>query len=250
MSNERALSFGQVADEYDRWRPGYPAELFSDMVTEGTRVLEAGAGTGKATAALVRAGASVLAVEPDPQMAELIRSRCAGGDVEVQVSTVENCVVPKSSFDVVSAAQSWHWVDPVRGAAVAARALRPGGALCVFGNRLRDIDGPVWAAVNEVYAEYAPELDRRVEIEVHSKFEQDLARAEDFSPWTVTNYEWTAHYDADSFAGLLGTFSNHIALPPSTREPLLRAVRAAVADSAEGQIDYHYVTVLATAHVR
>jgi SAM-dependent methyltransferase len=249
MSNERALSFGRVADEYDRWRPSYPDDLISDIVAEGTRVLEAGAGTGKSTAALVRAGAAVLAVEPDPQMSALIRSRCAGGDVEVQTSTFENCIVPESTFDVVSAAQSWHWVDPVRGAAVAARALRPGGKLCVFGNRLRDIDGPVWAAVNDVYARYAPDLDRRVEIELHAKFEQQLERAEGFSPWTVTTYDWTAHYDPDSFAGLLGTFSNHIALPADTREPLLRAVRAAVADSDAGQIDYHYVTVLATAHV-
>ncbi|GGG00804.1 hypothetical protein GCM10007304_13440 [Rhodococcoides trifolii] len=249
MSNERALSFGQVADEYDRWRPGYPTQAIADIVAEGTRVLESGAGTGKATVALARAGASVVAVEPDPSMADLIRSRCAGDDVEVRVSTIENCVVPDHSFDVVCAAQSWHWVDPVAGAAVAAKALRPGGALCVFGNRLRDIDGPAWAAVNEVYAEYAPELDRRVEIEVHAKFEQNLARPEGFSPWTVTTYDWTAEYDPDGFVGLLGTFSNHIALPADKRDRLLGAVHSAVSDSAAGHIEYHYVTVLATAHV-
>ncbi|MFI9363325.1 hypothetical protein ACIG5E_20055 [Kitasatospora sp. NPDC053057] len=50
---ERALSFGTVADAYERYRPGYPAKLF-DLVAQyaGRPVrsaLEVDAGTGKAT---------------------------------------------------------------------------------------------------------------------------------------------------------------------------------------------------------
>ena len=29
---ERAVSFGSVADDYDRLRPGYPAALFDDLL--------------------------------------------------------------------------------------------------------------------------------------------------------------------------------------------------------------------------
>jgi len=38
------------------------------------------------------------------------------------------------TFDAVIAAQAWHWVDPVAGAAKAAAVLRPGGRLAVFWN--------------------------------------------------------------------------------------------------------------------
>lgn len=38
------------------------------------------------------------------------------------------------TFDAVIAAQSWHWVDPVAGAAKAAHVLRPGGRLAIFGH--------------------------------------------------------------------------------------------------------------------
>ena len=38
------------------------------------------------------------------------------------------------TFDAVIAAQSWHWVDPVAGAAKAAQVLRPGGRLAIFGH--------------------------------------------------------------------------------------------------------------------
>jgi hypothetical protein len=48
----RALSFGAVAEAYERFRPGYPAELFDLVITYAGRpvltALEIGAGTGKA----------------------------------------------------------------------------------------------------------------------------------------------------------------------------------------------------------
>ncbi len=37
-------------------------------------------------------------------------------------------------FDAVIAGQTWHWVDPVAGAAKAADVLRPGGRIAVFWN--------------------------------------------------------------------------------------------------------------------
>jgi hypothetical protein len=45
--------FGAVADVYDRVRPGYPAEIAAAIVAHHgrvpTRIVEIGAGTGKAT---------------------------------------------------------------------------------------------------------------------------------------------------------------------------------------------------------
>ena len=53
------LEFDAVAERYDRVRPGYPAELFGELVAltgigPGSRVLEVGWGTGKATVPLAR----------------------------------------------------------------------------------------------------------------------------------------------------------------------------------------------------
>jgi ubiquinone/menaquinone biosynthesis C-methylase UbiE len=47
-------TFDEDAELYDRARPGYPPELFDDLAEvagtgPGCRVLEVGAGTGKAT---------------------------------------------------------------------------------------------------------------------------------------------------------------------------------------------------------
>ena len=56
LGERRRLSFGSVAEQYDRIRPSYPEQLVDDVIayagdglTAAGRALEVGAGTGKAT---------------------------------------------------------------------------------------------------------------------------------------------------------------------------------------------------------
>jgi SAM-dependent methyltransferase len=68
----RALSFGVVAEAYERFRPAYPVELFDMMMAYAGQpvrtALEIGAGTGKATRLFAQRGVTVTAVEPDGAM--------------------------------------------------------------------------------------------------------------------------------------------------------------------------------------
>lgn len=251
----RARSFGEVAERYDRWRPGYPDRLYADVLALGAghRVLEAGAGTGRATVELARRGATVLAVEPDPAMAAVARERTRGTTVEVEESTFEHCRAPSGSFDLVVSAQAWHWVDPSGGAARAADALDRPGALAVWWNRARELDGPVWDAVQDAYARHAPELDRRDQVRAHSHHthpDPGLEPTPGFTPWTSLRYDWVAVYDADAYVGLLGTHSDHLRLQAPQRDRLLDAVREAIVDVGGGYVEYRYRTLLLHARAR
>ena len=62
-------SFDSVADAYDRARPEYPHGVFDALEPlAGRRVLEGGAGTGIATRALLRRGASVVPFDVGVEM--------------------------------------------------------------------------------------------------------------------------------------------------------------------------------------
>jgi ubiquinone/menaquinone biosynthesis C-methylase UbiE len=95
--NRRHLSrvFNEVPDLYDRVRPGYPEDLFADLVAitgmnDGSSVVEVGCGTGQATRSLAALGCSVTAIEPVAEMAALARHRLATfGNVNVETSTFE-----------------------------------------------------------------------------------------------------------------------------------------------------------------
>ncbi|MDQ2883925.1 MAG: class I SAM-dependent methyltransferase [Actinomycetota bacterium] len=195
-------------------------------------------------------GASVVAVEPDAAMAAVARRRTRGSAVDVQESTFEDCAVAAGTFDLVVAAQAWHWLDPERGAPVAARALRPGGAICLWWNRPAELAGPVWNAIHDAYAEHAPALDRRVALHQQPDREQQIEPAPGFMPWSVQTYDWSATYDAESYSGLVQTHSDHLLLPSMQRERLIEAIRTAIIDAGAGRLDYHYRTLLLTAQLR
>ena len=127
-----AEGFGADAGRYDRARPTYPAVLVERIVaaSPGRDVVDVGCGTGISSRLLQAAGCRVLGVEPDPRMA----ARARRGGTEVEVAKFEDWDPAGRSFDTVIAAQAWHWVDLVAGAAKAAEALRPGGRLAVLWN--------------------------------------------------------------------------------------------------------------------
>jgi SAM-dependent methyltransferase len=133
---ERARSFGPIAAQYARYRPGYPraaVEWALQPVVGGQRVrlLDLGAGTGKLTGSLLEFG-EVIAVEPDPAMLAELRARYP--EAEAVAGAAEEIPVPDSSVDAVLVGQAWHWFDHAKALAEAARVLRSGGVLAAFWN--------------------------------------------------------------------------------------------------------------------
>jgi ubiquinone/menaquinone biosynthesis C-methylase UbiE len=128
-----AGSFGGVAADYDAARPSYPAEAVAWLAGEPPRdVLDLGAGTGKLTQLLVAAGHRVTAADPSTGMLDQLHRRLPG--VVTVVGAAESLPLPDASFDVITVAQAWHWVDEAVAPLECARLLRPGGRLALVWN--------------------------------------------------------------------------------------------------------------------
>jgi SAM-dependent methyltransferase len=245
----RRLVFGEVAELYDRRRPGYPEALIDDLVAragggagsggdaERPSALEIGAGTGKATRQIAARGVAVLAIEPSPEMAAYARTATAGlGEVEIVVSDFERWQPHGRTFALVFAAQAWHWVDQRTGYAHARRALRPGGHLVVFWNR------PAWgpselrAELSDVYRRIVPELpadgplhpdNDGVSIdEIH--WPQAIAAADGLTDPGSRVYQWSLEFAPQEYVELLSTNSEIRLLDDRVRESLLDAVRGTI----------------------
>ena len=133
---QRSLSFGAEAAAYERGRPSYPPEAIDWLLPPGARdVLDLGAGTGKLTTRLVERGLDVVAVDPIPEMLELLSNSLP--DTPALLGTAEEIPLPDDSVDAVLVAQAWHWFDPERAVKEVARVLRPGGRLGLVWN-IRD----------------------------------------------------------------------------------------------------------------
>jgi ubiquinone/menaquinone biosynthesis C-methylase UbiE len=104
----------------------------------GAKVLEIGCGTGAVTEKLVARGASVTAVDQNPEMVERARARLMhsppGAVSFIERTASEIDVFPPASFDAVVACLSlsemsrWERMFVLK---AALRALRPGGVLAI-----------------------------------------------------------------------------------------------------------------------
>jgi SAM-dependent methyltransferase len=132
------LGFGSAAEAYERGRPSWAPEAVALLEAElglapGRVAAEVAAGTGKLTRLLVPSGAAVVAVEPIPEMASVLRRAVPG--VPVARGVAERLPLRDASVDAVVVAEAFHWFDPKAALAEVRRVLRPGGGLAMLWNQ-------------------------------------------------------------------------------------------------------------------
>ncbi|MGC1406068.1 MAG: class I SAM-dependent methyltransferase [Candidatus Dormiibacterota bacterium] len=247
--------FGEVADLYDRYRPTYPEVVFDRMVEfghlgSGDRVLEVGAGTGRATRPLALRGLAVTALEPSPAMARLARQNTRDmGAVRVEEASFEDWPLPPDRFRLVASAQAWHWVRAEVAYARARDALEPGGTLALVWNTVTGeenrsgIGSQLEAEIEQVYRREAPRLAHGVPSEREPDRQHLIQASGAFGEVVREDYPWSTAYTSEEYLGLLRTQSDHRLLDPTVLERLLNGIGLVLAGHG-GRIDQSYVARL------
>lgn len=207
----RSLSFGEEAAAYERGRPSYPPEAIDWLLPPGARtVLDLGAGTGKLTIRLAERGLDVIAVDPIPEMLEVLSASLP--DTPALLGTAEEIPLPDDSVDSVLVAQAWHWFDADRAVAEIARVLRPGGRL-----------GLVWNTRDERMG-WVKDLGRIIGQEDHA-LEQKATLPEPFTAVERAHFEWTSYLTPQALVDLVASRSYCITSPAEVRTRTLDEVR-------------------------
>lgn len=234
VDRARADSFGAAAQLYDARRPRYPDQLIDDLLSRGAQtVLDVGAGTGIASQQLLDKGADVLAVEPDPRMAEIAKEK----GIPVEMGTFESWDPAKRNFDLVVFGQSFHWVNPSIALPKIHSLLSTGGQLALMWNRLSPTD-PTHSDFAEIYRDYmnpgSPLIDGSSIGIVETDGNTDrLIASITASGFTVEEHTYPRddHYSAEHWLDLVFTYSNHLILAAEKASEL----RARLADRIGAQ---------------
>jgi len=205
-------AFADVADAYERGRPGYPEEAVRWLVgEEPSDVVDLGAGTGKLTRSLVALGHRVTAVEPlDEMREELVR---AVPEATALAGSAEEIPLPDGSVDVLTSAQAFHWFDHDVALPEIARVLRPGGRIALVWNSRDDRD-PWTARMSAIIGNETVDDDDL----------DPLAASGLFEPTEHTSFSFEQKLDRETLLDLVLSRSYCAKLPPSDREPILRAI--------------------------
>jgi SAM-dependent methyltransferase len=254
---ERRFTFDQVANLYRASRPDYPESLVDDVVSyadlkPNDPVLEVGCGTGQATKSFARRGLQITAIDPGPEMVRAARETLANFDnVELIQTTFEAWPANEAPFQLIIAAQSWHWVSPELRFRKAAKVLSFNGSLAVFGHVPVGVPPGLLEQFKEIYLRYAgtggpsPEARYLPNGPYKGWFDESGL----FGPVDHRCYAWKWRHTTSSYINFLSTRSDLRMLTMSIREELLGEISKAI-DVQGGEFEVGYETHLYIARRR
>ncbi len=243
----RALSFGAVAEAYERFRPGYPLELLDLVMAYAggpiRTALEFGAGTGKATRLFAQAGIAVTATEPDAAMLAEMRKHVPANVTTVQAAFED--LPLESSYELVYSAAALHWTKPEGRWARMAALVQPGGVFASFGVPIQLADPALKEAVRAARSPYlendgvpspdgTPAADRPMEWPG-----TELQEAEWFSDVRQSVIERRLTMSAHEYIGELSTVSAYVMLQPADRDQVFRRILQVLPETVEIDADIH-----------
>jgi SAM-dependent methyltransferase len=217
------LSFGNVADTYDRVRPPYSQQCL-DLAQAAlelgadARVLDLAAGTGRLTRELATRFEHVIAVEPNDAMRALIEH----GDV--RAGAAEAIPVEDASVDAVFVGEAFHWFDTGAAIPEIARVLRPRGGLAIVSVHWWETEPPLPAAALEILS--GPYC--RFSAQRNPPWDGAFA-VTPFEPLRYERFEDAIDVSPDALLELYSTTSSLAALPHDERAALFARVRPLLA---------------------
>jgi ubiquinone/menaquinone biosynthesis C-methylase UbiE len=232
----RAREFAKAASVYERARPEFPAQAIDWLVehlriTSSTRLLDLAAGTGRSTRPLYEHTHEIVAVEPVPEMRQVLQASLP--EIEVLDGTAERIPLQDASVGAVVVAQAFHWFDPVAALAEISRVLEPDGRLGLAWHS-PDRSDPLQRAFRAIV-----EQDRQG-APIHVAHDADHYVAED-APLTrigATEIRDVHVYDADRLVALALSTSHFAALDQARQAVGEQQIRALVGPSGSVELPY------------
>jgi len=225
------MSFGAIADEYNRLRPSPPARAVDWLLPGQCQIaVDLAAGTGLLSRALVAKVAHVVAVEPDGRMGAVLRDRSPG--VAVVAGTGEAIPLAGGGVDAVFISSAWHWLNPDQAVPEIARVLRPGGRFgVIWTSRDREVD---WVRdidwIREPRARQAADAPPR-----RRHREVTLPDPGLFGDIETTSFTFTRTMAIGDVVDMVGTYSGIITASEDDRAETLARVRASLDERFAGQ---------------
>jgi ubiquinone/menaquinone biosynthesis C-methylase UbiE len=241
--------FSDRADNYAKYRPGYPREVLKFLedrgaLTGGSVVADIGSGTGKLSELFLENGNRVLAVEPNEEMrraAERLLGDHPG--FESIAGAAEDTTLAAETVDLLVVANSLHWVQRDATRAEFSRVLRPGGRVAVVWNNSRTAGTPFLEAYSRLVSRYRTNNGTGVDAE--DVYEMTKAFFDDGCgegpSYEVDRFPYSQRLDFEGLEGLvLSSSSMPVGDEPGSERMLRDLEEVFSANESDGEVVMEY----------
>ena len=231
---ELKFKFNEDEVNYDMYRPGYPNELFQNIIAysnmkNDSKLLEIGIGTGQATLPFLELGCDVTAIEIGDRLSKFVDEKYKDyPKFKVINDNFMNLNINDKSLDMVYSATAFHWLPVEERCRKVFDSLKSGSTVALFWNhpftcRENDITN-IYS--KRVYDKYRPSNKKQTEfcLEDCDKYTSELALA-GFVNIQCKLYKRVRCLTVDEYIHLLNTYSDHHALPDDIKTKFEKEMR-------------------------
>ena len=251
MPAERKVEerFTDRVENYIRYRPSYPSGIVDLLESEAQpakagarlKVADIGSGTGIFTTLLLDRDHWVSAVEPNPAMREAAeRLLSTRPNFTSHPGTAENTDLRTGAYDLIVAAQAYHWFDPSATRDEFFRILRPGGIVALIWNERREDSSPFLRDYEQLLKTFGTDYSQVK----HQTITPEMIRAF-FEPSTF-QLETFDNFQTFDLSGIKGRLLSSSYVPNEgdpAAEPMLARLREIFSQSqVNGRIQVDYDT--------
>lgn len=242
-------TFDTVASTYEKFRPGYAAELYERIfdykqIEMSSKVVEVGIGGGQATLPFLQTGCSLTAVEYGEQLSEICRKKFKDfPNFHVITNKFESIDFENDFYDLVYSASAFHWVPEEVGYTKVFAMLKSGGVFARFANHpYQDKGRPALAEeIQDLYVAYYNKFHNKQQSRPREYCEEqaacraELARKYGFEDVAFALFHRTRTFTAKEYVTLLGTYSDHIVIEENIRTEFFAKIEESI-DRHGGEI--------------
>jgi SAM-dependent methyltransferase len=245
FSDAKQRFSSRVAD-YVRYRPSYPDTLIDLLRTECGlqsyhQVADIGSGTGFLSKLFLRNGNVVLGLEPNSEMREAGEEFLASYKNFLSLNgSAESSTIGDNCIDFITAAQAFHWFEPVATRREFVRILKPRGWVAVIWNDRRISETAFGRAYEDLLVRYGTDYTKVKDAYPETHDMESFFGKGNFRRHELPNFQ---EFDFDGLAGRLRSSSYAPKEGHANYAPMMAALRELFdANQESGRVRMNYTT--------
>jgi len=195
--------FSTRVEDFAKYRPTYPAAVIDILnsncgLTPDSTIVDVGSGTGILSRMFLENGNTVFGVEPNQRMRLAAERDLWRFNNFLSVpGTAEATTLKSRNFDLITAAQAFHWFDRAKARKEFARMITRRGWVVLLWNERRVDSTPFLRAYEELLLRYGTDYARVRHENVQGEIEDFYAP----KPVTLKSIENLQRFDFESLKG-------------------------------------------------
>lgn len=239
--------FKDVIADYEIARPGYPIELFNDIVDfsalkNDAKILEIGSGPGQATDYFVKNQYSITGLEIEEKQVQYLSEKYSEFHKFNSIcSSFEEYDGLSETYDLIFSATAFHWIKPEVGYPKAYTLLKKNGVIAVFWHMSSIIEPKteMLIEIRNIYRNLAPEFDNYISLDeaedLHKLRISEIQTNNLFDRPVSMVYRWDDEYTTERYLRLINSISDFHDLDADKEKAILETVGDYI-DSKNGKI--------------